>query len=196
VNAIEKTAILLDAVRRLREEWALRPRHPYLSPADCVPTMIEGGEWIVSYPASCSVTYHVGYLPAHADEDGWGTRVEREIVEWVERAARADPWLAEHPPEFAWAPQVPSSEVPADHPVVEALLAATADLGAPASVGGMENWHDGATFTRFADTPCVCFGPRDMARTHTVDEFVPVDDLVACAQGIAVAAMRFCDVAG
>jgi acetylornithine deacetylase/succinyl-diaminopimelate desuccinylase-like protein len=30
---------------------------------------------------------------------------------------------------------------------------------------------------------------------HAADERVPVDDLVACAQGIAVAAMRFCGLA-
>jgi hypothetical protein len=28
-----------------------------------------------------------------------------------------------------------------------------------------------------------------------IDEFVPVDGLVGCAQGIAVAAMRFCGLA-
>jgi acetylornithine deacetylase/succinyl-diaminopimelate desuccinylase-like protein len=31
---------------------------------------------------------------------------------------------------------------------------------------------------------------------HIVDEFVPVDGLVACAKGLAVAAMRFCGTAG
>ena len=47
VNAIEKMAIVLEAIRRLREHWAQQPRHPFLSPADCVPTIIDGGEWIV-----------------------------------------------------------------------------------------------------------------------------------------------------
>jgi acetylornithine deacetylase/succinyl-diaminopimelate desuccinylase-like protein len=27
---------------------------------------------------------------------------------------------------------------------------------------------------------------------HTIDEYVPVNDLVDCAKGLAVAAMRFC----
>ena len=31
VNAIEKAAYLLDAIRRLNEEWVLRQRHPYLA---------------------------------------------------------------------------------------------------------------------------------------------------------------------
>ena len=45
VNAIEKMAIVLEAIRRLREHWALRYRHRYLSPPDCVPTIVSGGEW-------------------------------------------------------------------------------------------------------------------------------------------------------
>jgi acetylornithine deacetylase len=58
----------------------------------------------------------------------------------------------------------------------------------------MDSWHDGATFT-LAGTPSICYGPSDLNVAHTVDEFVPVDDLVQCAQSLAVAAMRFCGVA-
>src|ERR687898_528952 len=49
VNAIEKAAYVLEAIRRLNEEWTLRPPHPYLAPAECVTTAIHGGEWIVSH---------------------------------------------------------------------------------------------------------------------------------------------------
>ena len=63
---------------------------------------------------------------------------------------------------------------------------------APGRISGLQNWHDGATFTRFGGTPCLCFGPRDLNAAHTIDEFVPAQDLVQCAQAIAVAAMRFC----
>ena len=198
VNAIEKATIVIDAMRRLQEDWRGRPdqRHPYLSPGDIVATVIAGGEWIVSYPASCRVTYHVGYLPAHADEEGWGTAVAREITDWIQRAASADSWLADHPPTIEWAPEVPSAEVSADEPIVPALRAAAAAVGRAGGVAGLDNWHDGATFTRFGGTPSVCFGPGDIAAAHTVDESVPVADLVACAQALAVAAMRFCGVAG
>ena len=112
VNAIEKMAIVLEAIRGLREHWALRPRHPFLSPADCVPTIIEGGEWIVSYPAACRLECHIEYLPDQADERGGGSRVEREFEEWIARAAAADPWLREHPPRIVWSSgAVPPAEV-------------------------------------------------------------------------------------
>ena len=97
-------AYVIDAIRRLRDDWALRPPHPYLSPADAVPTIISGGEWL-------------------------------------------------------------------------------------------DNWHDGATLVVEAGIPAVCSGPGDIQKAHGVDECVPVADLVACAQGIAVTAMRFCGTA-
>ncbi len=197
VNAIEKATLIIDALRGLQDEWRARPdhSHPHLSPGDIVPTIVSGGEWIVSYPASCRIAYHVAYLPAHADEGGWGSAVEEEIVECVRRAAAADPWLAENPPAIDWATDVPSSEVSEGEPIVQAILGTGRDIGRPRRVSGMDSWHDGATFTRFGGTPCVCFGPRDLQVAHTIDEYVVVDDLVECAQELAVAAVRFCGLA-
>ena len=197
VNAIEKATLIIGALGRLQDEWRERSdhQHPYLSPGDLVPVIVRGGEWTVSYPASCSITYHVAYLPEHADEGGWGSSVEEEIAECVRRVAAADPWLAENPPTIEWATDVPSTEVSEDEPIVQMLLAVGADIGRPRRISGMDSWHDGATFTRFGGTPCVCFGPPDLKVAHTVDEHVAVDDLVECAQELAIAAMRFCGLA-
>ncbi len=192
VNAIEKTAIVLDAVRRLREEWTLRHRHPLLSPPDCVPTMIQGGEWLVSHPAQCVLECHLEYLPAQADERGYGSAVAHEFAEWIASAAAADPWLAAHPPRVAWrVGDVPPAEVPAEHPLVRTTLAALADTGTAAVIGGLDNWHDGATLVVEAGIPAICLGPGDIQLAHTTHEQVPVEDLVRCAQALAVTAMRY-----
>ncbi|MDX6468675.1 MAG: acetylornithine deacetylase [Gaiellaceae bacterium] len=193
VNAIEKMAIVLEAIRRLREEWALRPGHPYLSAGDCVPTVIQGGEWIVSHPASCRLDCHIEYLPDQADEQGWGSKVEQEFTDWIARAAATDPWLAEHPPRIDWmVGGVPPAEVPADDPIVGAALSAARAVGRPSKLGGLDNWHDGATLTVEAGIPAICLGPGDIYRAHTSSESVPIADLVACAQALAVTALRFC----
>ncbi len=193
VNAIDKMRVVMNAMDALQSDWHTNPdhRHPLLSPGDIVPVIVEGGEWIVSYPASCRLTYHVAYLPQHADSDGWGKRVEREITDWVHRAAQTDPWLASNPPIIEWAPDVPSAEVSPSEPIVPLLLEAASDMGCSGRITGMDNWHDGATFTRLGGTPAVCFGPGHWSVAHTIDEHVPIADLVACSQAIAVAAMRF-----
>jgi acetylornithine deacetylase/succinyl-diaminopimelate desuccinylase-like protein len=38
----------------------------------------------------------------------------------------------------------------------------------------------------------VCFGPGRIEEAHTVDEHVPVHDLVDVAKTLAVTALRFC----
>ena len=75
---------------------------------------------------------------------------------------------------------------------VRALLAANTALGLPVELGGLGSWYDGATFALETGTPALMYGPRAIDWAHTVDEYVPVDDLVACAQGIAVAGWRLC----
>jgi acetylornithine deacetylase len=194
VNAIEKAGVLLEAVKALRDEWRTHPdhQHRYLSPGDLVPTTISGGEWDVTYPSECRVGCDLMYLPAHADADGWGTNVERYIEDWIARFAQSDPWLAEHPPRIEWTVDIPPAEVDPDHPVVETMLAASQDVGVESRRGGLDSWFDAATFTRFGGTPSIGYGPRGLERGHTIDEYVPVDDLVKTAQALAVAAMRFC----
>ncbi len=197
VNAIEKMAVVLDGVRSLRDEWRGRSdrRHPHLSPSDIVPAKISGGEWIVTYPASCTLACELMYLPANADQDGWGTRVEAEVTELLLRRSAADPWLAEHPPRIDWGLDIPPYEVDPSLPIVTALLEASDAVGEPSRLSGLDSWFDAATFARFGDTPSIGWGPRDIAWAHTVDEYVPVDDLVRCAQGLALAAVRHCGVA-
>jgi len=202
VNAIEKATLVIDAFRRLREDWRLqlRLRHPYLSKPDVVPTKIAAGEWIVTYPADCRISFGCLYLPQQADADGWGSGVREEVEAAVARAAATDSWLAEHPPTIQWLDSaVMPLEIPADHPVVAAMTSAGADVGREGRLWGLDSWYDGATFTHFADTPAIAYGPAGFSSdgakiAHTIDEHVPVADLVSTAQALAVAAMRFCGI--
>jgi acetylornithine deacetylase len=196
VNAIEKLHVVLEALRRLGEDWALRSdtRHPVLGPAAIVTTAIESGQWMVSYPADATVRCHVQYVPEQADADGYGTRVEAEIEARVRAAAGGDPWLAVNPPRFAWPGDVPPGFVGEQEPVAATTLGAMDALGLGRAVAPRTTFFDGPTFSR-AGIPTIAFGPGDIARAHTVDEHVPVDELVRAAQVMAVAAMRFCGVA-
>lgn len=198
VNAVEKMAIVLDAVRTLREEWRDRAdhRHPLLPAGDIVPTIVRGGNWMVTYPERCELVVDVTYLPTHVDAEGTGRAVEREVVEWITAATAADPWLAAHPPRFEWSVDVVPAEIPADHPAVTTALGIGAALGRSGRISALDSWHDAATFTRLGSTPSFSYGPGGIMTAHAVDEHVPVDDLVDLAAAAALLAMRWCGVAG
>ena len=200
VNAIEKAAVVLDAISSLRGAWSKNPgmSHPFLSPPSLLPTLARAGEWAVTYPASCALTIAVMYLPAQADPSGWGSEVRREVECWIAAESAKDDWLAEHPPVIEWWPNaVMPFEISQDEPIVGVMRGASEDVDRPSPLGGLDSWYDGATLTRLAGIPSIGYGPPGfdadgVSVAHMIDEFVPVDGLVAAAQGLAVAAMRFC----
>jgi acetylornithine deacetylase len=200
VNAIEKAMVVIEAMQRLRGEWDGRPdlEHPYLSRPDIVPTVARSGDWQVTYPASCDLTFAVMYLPAQADGDGRGAAIRDEVTQWILGQTATDDWLEHHPPVIQWWTNgVAPLEIPEDDPIVATMLGASRDLGKPGKLSGLDSWYDGETLSRLAGIPSIAYGPAGFDRTglsvaHTIDEYVPVDDLVTCAQGLAVAAMRFC----
>jgi acetylornithine deacetylase len=198
VNAIDKAVVVLEGLRGLGERWAADPalRHPRLSPPAVVPTVIAAGDWPVTIPGEAQLTVAVTFLPAQADADGWGTLVERDVAAAVADACAADDWLARHPARVKVDPNpVMPLEIPPDAEVVAAMSGSAADVAGHERLGGLDSWYDGATFTLLGGTPAVGFGPGGFETAHGVDENVPVDDLVTCAQCVAVAALRFCGTA-
>jgi acetylornithine deacetylase len=195
VNAIDKARHLLAGVELLRGEWRSRrsAHHPLLDPPDVVASrLVADGGWPVTIPDRAELTLAALILPAQADAAGWTGDVQGEVEGFLRTWCDADPWLAANPPEFRWHTPVNPSETPVDAASVQALLAANAALGLPERLGGLGSWYDGATFALEAGTPALMYGPRTIDRAHTVGEWVPVEDLVACAQALALAARRLC----
>lgn len=194
VNAIEKAVPIIQAAQRLREEWRDRAdqQHPLLSPGDIVPTIVQGGTWEVTYPESCTVCFDCMYLPGHLDDQGAGGAVEAEVRQAFEAAAAADPWFDEHPLSYEWRCDIVPAEMPADHPLVLATLDAGAGLGRAGKAGGLDSWHDAATFTLRGGTPTFSYGCDGLATAHTIDEWIVTDELVDAAAVYALATMRWC----
>ena len=77
------------------------------------------------------------------------------------------------------------------------MLDASAAAGEPLALGGLDSWFDAATLHALRrHAVASAAGPRDIAWAHTIDEYVPVDDLVRCAQALAIAAIRYCEADG
>jgi acetylornithine deacetylase len=195
VNAVDKARHLLAGIDHLRADWRSRLalRHPLLDLPDVVVTrLVADAGWHVTIPDRAELSLSVLIVPQQADARGWTRDAQREVEGYLRTWCDADPWLAEHPPRFRWHTECNPSETPSDSASVQALLAANAALGLPQTLGGLGSWYDGATFALETGTPALMYGPRAIDWAHTVGEHVPVDDLVRCAQGIAIAAWRLC----
>jgi len=187
VNAIEKTQLVLQGLQSLREEWRTRAdtQHECLHPSSLVPTSVGSGQWMVSYPAACVLELHVQYSPGHADESGFGRTVEREIIERVDAVAQSDSWLRENPPRVEFSGDSPASFHSPSEPVSVALLDAMAAMGLTREVARKTTFFDGAIFSR-SGTPAIAFGPGHIKQAHGVDEFVPLAEVITCAQVLAL----------
>ena len=159
-----------------------------------MPVLVDGGTWDVTYPAFCHLTLDCHYLPGQWHPTLGAEPVKAEIRERIDGAAAHDPWLATHPIAWEWEWEVPPAEIAADHPLVTTVLAAAAAVGRPSRVGGLNSWHDAATFTLHGAIPTFSFGPGGMDTAHAVDECVAIDELLDTAAAVALAAMRWCGV--
>ena len=195
VNAIDTARFLLAGVDRLRADWRRRrsSHHPLLDPPDIVASrLVADAGWPVTLPDRAEITLAVLILPGQADADGWTRGVQAEVEGFLRTWCDADPWLAANPPSFTWHTEVNPSETPSDAASVRTLLAVNEALGLPLVLGSLGGWYDGATFALEAGTPALMYGPSSIDRAHTVGEWVPIADLVACAQALALAAWRLC----
>ena len=194
VNAIEKAAFLLDAVGNLATRWGAREdkRHPLLGTPGIHPTGIRGGTFISNLPERCEVDFNSTYLPANADEHGYGSIPRGEIERAVADAAARDDWLAEHAPTWSWYTDYPPSEIDPAAAIIAAVREAASALGIDARAEGIDTTYDGALLTLFADTPSPAFGPGDLARAHAPDEWVGIDELELAARLYARAIVAWC----
>lgn len=193
VSAIEKFVPLHAALLELERERNQRLRHPlyerYSLPYALCIGRVAAGNWASSVAESLVAEGRYGVA---VGEDVAAAR--RELEATIARAAQADPWLREHPPQLEWwGGQFDPAETPVGHPIVTTVSAAYGDVsGSTAVLEGMTYGADMRLLVNVGDTPTVMFGPGDVRNAHRPDEFVPIDDLVTVARTLALTALRFC----
>ena len=86
----------------------------------------------------------------------------------------------------------PSTETPADSPLVRAVVDAHRRVaGEEPVLGGVPGSTDGTILWRDAGLPIVTYGPGGKWIAHQVDEYVELEDLVRCAEVYELAALIF-----
>jgi acetylornithine deacetylase len=193
VSAIEKFFPIYAALMELERERNAYVTDPlygrYALPYALCIGKVAAGTWASSVAESLTCEGRYGLA---VGEDI--AAAQRCFEATVANAARADPWLREHPPIVEWwGGRFEPASTPIEHPIVAAVTDAFGlATGGAARLEGMTYGADMRLLINVGETPTVMFGPGDVRVSHRPDEFVPIADLIAVTRTLALTALRFC----
>jgi acetylornithine deacetylase len=181
-DAILRMGRVLARLERLDRELQALPPHALIGAPSLHASLIEGGRELSSYPDTCVLQLERRTIP------GEGELVAvREAAE-IMRSLRADD------PEFEGEARHvfgrPPYEIASDHPLSSAMARAVTGTGRAARQVGMPFWTDAAILGG-AGIPSLLFGPGG-AGLHSVQEYVVMDDVLACQEVLVALARAFC----
>ena len=159
-----------------------RPGHPLLGTASLHASTIGGGRELSVYPDRCCLRVERRTLTGEPPDVGL-TEVQTALVE----LGRED---AEFEASVRQLFSRPAYEIPADHPMCQALVQVLRRRGGDTAPTGMSFWTDAAILAQ-AGTPAVLFGPRG-AGLHGREEFVEIESVIVCRDTLVELAREFC----
>jgi acetylornithine deacetylase len=177
VDAITRMAPVLTRLAELQCELDARVGHELVGPGSVHASLIDGGQELSSYPARCVLSLERRTEPGEERDV-----VEREceaLVEGIEGAAVRIGLV-----------RPPFSVDPGADVVQSVARAAERVSGRPAELYGETYWMD-AALIQAAGIPTVVFGPGGEG-AHSVDEWVDLASVDACAEGLVAAARELC----
>lgn len=195
-NAIKAAYYLIEAVEGLEARWNERAKSDQWfktleHPINFNPGIIKGGEWASSVPSWCDVDCRISILP------GWSVaECQADIVACVEKAAKADPFLAQNPPVVVWSGFLSEGFELTGAEQSEAVL-----RKAYGTIHGSPG-PDDAAFTGLTDTrfyglnhgiQSLCFGAK-AEQAHGFNERVELDSLRKVTQTLALFVAEWCGV--
>jgi acetylornithine deacetylase len=173
-NAISLALPLLDALHDLATE--MNPdggtRH-----ALNIGTL-HAGDWQSSVPGTAQIGARIGF-PA-----SWSVADAQALVTGtLERAAREDRWLRDHPPQLRFNGfRAEGYTLDPGHELVLQLSAAHAEvLGSPPAIADGTATTDARTYLNHFAVPAISYGPR-VRNIHGIDEAVEVASIVTGAR--------------
>ncbi|GAA2793082.1 M20 family metallopeptidase [Saccharopolyspora taberi] len=176
-NAILGAAALLGSFGeyvRLLE----RRGHPLLGPPTANVGVIEGGVKPNIVPSSCTVQLSRRLLPG---ETAAGAR--EELVGVLAGAGGSARWSLG---DSWWT--VEPYELPAGHPL-GGVVAVAAELSGLADT--VPRGFPGSSDAAYFGSPVVLFGPGSLAQAHSLDEWVPVEEMVTATEVYLRSALAF-----
>ncbi|MBO8162657.1 MAG: acetylornithine deacetylase [Brevibacillus sp.] len=198
-SAIEKMMKIIASLQELERHWAVTKQYPGFPPGTNTinPAVIEGGRHAAFIADTCSLWITVHFYPDETYE-----QVTREIEHHVLAAAKADPWLREHPPLFRWGGRsmieergeiFPALSLDLTHPAMQQLMGAYEQQCGERPVVEMSSTVTDAGWFSHMGIPAVIFGPGELSHAHAVDESIDPQELIHFAQIMARFIAEWCN---
>lgn len=194
VNAILKAVEFINAI-----ESELRPKLdrrflPAIGKSTINIGVIKGGTQLSTVAGECQVMLDRRFLPGLESYEG----MTSELQSILDRLSAKDP-------DFKCRMSVVGDSVmcegfvhtgfftPPEHPLCKAALGALTEVsGENASFVPCRCWTDAGLFSHYAHIPSVIFGPGNMGSSHSVREYLPIDELATACKVYIRTAVDFC----
>jgi len=193
VSAIEKFYLVLQSVQELERRRHVEYKNAlYEDPNNIAPVnfgTLHAGDWPSTVPDELIVEGRFGVLP------GESTATARAaMANAISNVAATDSWLKDHPPQLEWFEgQFESGQTPLDSAIVKTVTEChTKTFGKKPVMQGVTYGSDLRLFTNHGGVPAVLYGPGDIMKAHTVDEFVELEEVFAAARVLAWLITQWC----
>lgn len=150
---------------------------------------IRAGDWASSVP---DLLIAEGRLGVQLGEDPADARAAFEAA--IRRASRADPWLADYPPQVTWpGGQFGSGRIAEGHELIDEVIGAVTSLGGSAPPRSAAPYgSDLRLYEGIGGIPTLHYGPGDVGFAHAPREQVGIDELIQVTRALALLAVRRC----
>ena len=181
-DAILRMGRVLQKLEALTQKLQHSTPHPLLGRPSLHASIIEGGRELSTYPDKCVLQIERRNVSGEGPETALS-----EVESILDTLREADG-------EFAAAARLlfdrPAYETPTDHSLPPLLESAVNSTGHSTCREGMTYWTDAAILGH-AGIPSVIFGPGGEGY-HGVEEYVFVDQVLACRDALSAVARDFC----
>jgi len=195
VNAIEKTYVVIEALRRLEEQINADLQHLVYReldhPLNLVVGTIEGGDWPSTVPAECEIECRISFEPGITISDA-----QDQVAHAVGAAADADPWLRDNPPvvEFFGVRAEPAV-ANRNGPLLRLLKSCHQRVfQKPLSLWPFTGSTDQRFFTNQVQAEAIAYGPSGEG-FHGTEERVLIPSVRQTAEALALLILDWCGTA-
>lgn len=183
VSALDNLSYLVEALGEdelVRNKAETDPRMAAVGlPYPTIIGQVEGGNWAST--VMDRVLAH-GRYGVTVDQDAQGAAAD--LRKAIAEACALHPFLAEHPVEVSvWGGRFDSAKVASDHPLPVGLAEAHRRVtGSSLEHIGVPYGADMRLFVQEAGIPTVMYGPGSVRMAHAANEYVPLAEVVTCAE--------------